>query len=238
MKAETPMRTIKRSELQQGGFQGVCEHRFVMSPKLYAGRQEPGVSSGIGDFVYLADAEFRPHGETGMHGHKEIDVISVMAKGRIAHQGSLEHGQELSGHDVQVQRAGAEGFQHNELNPDDETNRMIQLWCLPETKGECAGYKLYAPEQGQTQRIYGGARDQSNTYASKTLIDVATLLPGQILELAGEFIAFVVTGDGKANAQATSDSTLVEGVDLRFEARADTQLLLIHASGEEPRVSN
>jgi hypothetical protein len=75
--------------------------------------------SGIGNFVYLADARFVPKGETGMHPHREIDVISVMVEGRIAHGGSLEHGQELNPFDVQVQRAGGEGFSHNETNPDD-----------------------------------------------------------------------------------------------------------------------
>jgi hypothetical protein len=30
-----------------------------------------------------------------MHGHKEVDVTSVTVEGQIAHEGSLEHGQEL-----------------------------------------------------------------------------------------------------------------------------------------------
>ncbi len=37
-----------------------------------------------------------------MHGHKEVDVISVMVEGRIAHEGSLEHGQELAGQSITV----------------------------------------------------------------------------------------------------------------------------------------
>jgi redox-sensitive bicupin YhaK (pirin superfamily) len=81
-----------------------------------------------------------PHGETRMHAHHEIDVISVMVKGRIAHEGSLQHGQNLSGNDVQVQRAGGEGFSHNEINPDDNWNRMLQLWVLPEVPGQTADY--------------------------------------------------------------------------------------------------
>ncbi len=76
-----------------------------------------------------------PHGETHMHPHHEIDVISVMVDGRIAHKGSLEHGRNLETDDIQVQRAGDEGFRHNEINPDDEWNRMIQIWVLPEEAG-------------------------------------------------------------------------------------------------------
>jgi hypothetical protein len=45
-----------------------------------------------------------------MHGHKEVDVTSVTVEGQIAHEGSLEHGQELKAQDVQEQRAGGDGF--------------------------------------------------------------------------------------------------------------------------------
>ena len=38
----------------------------------------------------------------------------------------------MDSHHVQVQRAGGEGFSHNEINPDDIENRMIQLWVVPE----------------------------------------------------------------------------------------------------------
>jgi redox-sensitive bicupin YhaK (pirin superfamily) len=116
---------VHREDLHRGGFAGLKETRMVMDPKAWGSHVEPGAQAGLGNFVYLADARFMPHGETKMHPHKEIDVISVMLEGRIAHQGSLEHGQELNVFDVQVQRAGGEGFYHNEVNPDNEENRMI-----------------------------------------------------------------------------------------------------------------
>lgn len=104
----------------------------------------------------MADAKFNPKGETGMHPHKEIDVISVMIEGRVSHEGSLAHGQGLETGNVQVQRAGGEGFSHNEVNPDNKKNRMIQLWVLPEEEGQPAGYKYYIPALTGTTRVYGG----------------------------------------------------------------------------------
>ena len=80
---------------------------------------EPGTWPGLGNFVYLADAKFIPNGETHLHPHKEIDVISVIVKGRISHEGTLEQGKTLEKNHVQVQRAGGQGFTHNEVNPDD-----------------------------------------------------------------------------------------------------------------------
>ena len=89
------MKIIRRNKLRRGGFAGLRETRLVMSPRVFRGQQEAGTSPGIGRFVYLADARFLPHGDTRMHTHNEIDVISVMVEGRIQHEGSLEHGQEL-----------------------------------------------------------------------------------------------------------------------------------------------
>ena len=121
------MEIIHRDDLHLGGFAGLTEHRLVMDPRPFGGHVEPGTWLGIGNFVYLADARFNPHGETRLHSHREVDVLSLMVEGRIAHEGSLEHGQEVSAGQVQVQRAGGEGFSHNEINPDDEKNRMIQF---------------------------------------------------------------------------------------------------------------
>ena len=86
------MKIIKRNFLRRGGFAGLRETRLVMSPSIFAGRREAGTSTGIGRLVYLADARFLPHGDTRMHTHNEIDVISIMVEGRIKHEGTLENG--------------------------------------------------------------------------------------------------------------------------------------------------
>ncbi len=222
------MEILHRDDLPQGGFAGIREHQLVMDPKAFGGHIKPGAWPGIGNFVYLADARFRPKGETKMHGHKEVDVISVMIKGRIVHEGSLEHGQELVPHDVQVQRAGGDGFSHNETNPDDHENRMIQLWVLPENPRQPAGYKLYKPEPGEVARVYGGAADQSQTYPAKILIDVTLLKKGQNMTLGGAYLAYVAQGKGVANGTMVSDGDLLRGEGLDFEASEDAQLIAVH----------
>lgn len=221
------MNVIHRDDLHQGGFAGLREHQLVMSPIAFGPRQKTGTSSGIGNFVYLADARFMPKGETTMHPHKEVDVISVMVKGRIKHEGSLESGEELSGRDIQVQRAGGEGFEHNEVNPDEEENRMIQLWALPEKQGESAGYKIYRPEWGSITRVYGGAEQQEQTYASKTVIDTALLNQGETFNLEGKYLAYLVQGTGVANGISIQDGDLIEGKNLKFQASEETQLIVV-----------
>ena len=223
------MKILHRDDLALGGFAGLREHRLVMGAKLYGDRREPGTWDGIGNFVYLADARFLPKGETRMHSHREIDVISVMVKGRITHEGSLEHGQEMGDTDVQVQRAGGEGFSHNEVNPDDNENRMIQLWVLPERKGESAGYKFYQPQLGEMTRVYGGSADQSQTFDSRTLIDVGLLRTGQHASIGGSFLAYISRGSGLIHETPVTDGDLIRGENLSFEAKEETQLIVVHA---------
>jgi redox-sensitive bicupin YhaK (pirin superfamily) len=221
------MEILHRDDLTLGGFAGLREHRLVMGSKAWGDRREPGTWEGIGNFVYLADARFLPGGETRMHSHREVDVISVMVDGRITHEGSLEHGQEMGSADVQVQRAGGEGFSHNEINPDDTENRMIQLWVLPERPGEPAAYKLYRPKRGGMTPVYGGSTDQDGTFDSNTKIDVGLLEAGQTMSASGPFLAYLTRGSGIIAGVAVTDGDLIRGEDLTFQATGGVQLIVV-----------
>jgi redox-sensitive bicupin YhaK (pirin superfamily) len=225
--AHQNLEILQRDTLNRGGFAGLKEHRLVMDPKLWGERANPGTWGGIDNFVYLADARFNPNGETTLHSHKEIDVISVMVEGRIAHEGSLEHGGSLDTYDAQVQRAGGEGFAHNEVNPDDTKNRMLQLWVIPEVSGEPAGYKKFSPSWGETTRIYGGRPDETESFAAHTTIDVAMLTAGQSIELTAPYLAYVSKGDGELDGISLTDGDLFKGAKGSFEAKSDVQLILV-----------
>jgi quercetin 2,3-dioxygenase len=225
------MDILKRDTLHEGGFAGLKEHRLVKSPKIFGPHEnDDGSWPGLGNFVYLADARFMPHGETRMHNHHEIDVISVIVDGRISHEGSLEHGKDLSVDDVQVQRAGGEGFSHNEINPDDDWNRMIQLWVLPEVAGQAADYKVYQPVKDELTRIYGGSADDKPDFPAKTKIEVALLNKGENIIVDGPFIAYITRGKGLANGNEIEDGDLIRGDTIHFEASDNVQLIIIHTA--------
>lgn len=216
---------LQRDSLTLGGFAGLKEHRLVVDQRLGWGGKNAW--NGLGNFVYLADAQFLPHGETRLHPHKEVDVISVMVEGRIAHEGSLEHGKNIEKNQVQVQRAGGEGFEHNEINPDTTQNRMIQLWVLPETAGEPAGYKSYDLQPGKLTAIYGGNKDQKDTFDSHTLMEVGLLEQKQTIAREGKFMVYVTQGEGEVNGQAVKDGDLLRGEGLELKATRNMQLILI-----------
>lgn len=221
------IKILHRDDLELGGFAGLKEHRLLMDTRLFGAHANSGTWSGIANFVYLSDAQFNPKGETHLHEHKEIDVISIMLQGQLEHQGSLESGQGLGVGDVQVQRAGGEGFSHNEVNPDNSKNRMLQLWVLPEIAGEAASYRLYTPAEGEVSRIYGGSSEQTETLASKTVIELALLKAGQTYQLDKAFIAYLATGKAIANNTMVQEGDLFTAEQLSFKAETAVQLVII-----------
>lgn len=235
------MQVLSRDSLKLGGFAGIKEHRLVTDSRIFGARKQPQTSEGLGSMVYLADAQYDPKGESGMHPHSEIDVISVIIEGRVSHEGSMEHGKDLIAGDVQVQRAGGEGFDHNEINPDNHNNRMLQVWALPEVKGQPASYKFYTPKLEGVSRIYGGDNNQTDTFDSHTLIDIVHLKAGQKLALNGEQLSYVISGEanffeaedkpenGKENKQNhnAQEGDLIRSTNATVTATQDVHLVVI-----------
>jgi len=218
------MQVLHKTSLPLGGFAGLKEHRLVVDERI-GGRNDTW--NGLGNFVYLADAYFDPYGETKMHPHREIDIISIVLEGEIHHEGSLEHGTSLLTGQVQVQRAGAEGFQHNEVNPNPTKNRMIQIWVLPENHGEKAGYKLYDIEQNKLTQIYGGSKDQSKTFDSHTVLEVGRFSKDESITQSGDFLVYITEGSAILNDTLVKDGDLIRGTDLHFKATSDNAQIII-----------
>ncbi|MDO6688018.1 MULTISPECIES: pirin family protein [unclassified Agarivorans] len=208
------MKILSRDSLALGGFAGIVEHRLVTDSKVFGARKKPETFDGLGSMVYLADARYKPFGSSGMHPHRELDVISIIVEGRVSHEGSMEHGKNLVAGDVQVQRAGGEGFSHNELNPDNDTNRMLQVWALPEVEGQRASYKSYTPKLDGITRIYGGDSSQEKTFDSHTLIDIAHVTAGSDLHFQSNTLIYLISGDAQISEKANAEVLTVKEGDL------------------------
>jgi len=212
------MEILRRDSLTRGGFAGLTETRLIRDNKIGG---DSSTWNGLGNFTYLADARFLPHGETHMHPHREIDVITVMLEGRISHEGSLKDGQSMVENQVQVQRAGGEGFKHNEVNPDSTGNRLLQLWALPENAGEPADYKFYQLKNNELIRIYGGNKSQSETFDSHTVIEVGSLNKDKVITKEGQYLAYVANGEGQVNGVKVTDGDLIRGSGFDFTVLSD-----------------
>ena len=212
------MNILSRDTLQRGGFAGIKETRLIKDAKI-GGNSDTW--DGLGNFVYLADARYVPYGESGMHPHMETDVITIMLEGRLSHEGSMKHGQSMVANQAQVQRAGSEGFDHNEINPDQSRTRLLQLWALPEVSGSAAGYKIYNTDDGKLHRIYGGPKEQTKSFDSHTVIDTGLVYKNHQVTRKGETLVYVVNGETIINGQLVKDGDLVRANDIDLKVISD-----------------
>jgi len=212
------MKILKKDTLKEGGFAGIREHRLIVD-KSIGGRSD--TFDGLGNLVYLADAYFEPFGQTNMHSHKNIDVISVFLEGDVDHEGSLNHKVTLKQNQVQVQKSGKVGFIHNEINPNEKKSHIIQIWVIPQDVKDESTYELYDLKQGNITTIYGS--DDINTH-----LEVASLNKNQKISKDGKFQLYITKGKAKINGVIIDQFTLIEDTSLELEALSDiTQVIII-----------
>ncbi len=134
----------------------------------------------------------------------------------------------------QVQRAGGEGFAHNEVNPDANENRLLQLWALPETAGAPAEYKFYDFKDNELIRIYGGKQSQSDTFDSHTIIETGLLNIGKRVTKKGEFLDYIANGEALLNDVLVQDGDLIRGDNLNLVVTSKTLQLTLIGKGDQP----
>lgn len=75
------------------------------------------------------------------HGHKNMEIISLVLAGELAHQDSMGHISTLKPNEVQVMSAGS-GVTHSEYNPStQEVAHFLQIWILPHTENVTSSYQ-------------------------------------------------------------------------------------------------
>ncbi len=85
----------------------------------------------------------------GTHGHADMEILSYVVEGAIAHKDSTGGEEVLRPHEWQRMTA-CTGIRHSEFNPSKtEPLHFYQIWILPERNGLEAGYeqKMFAPRE-------------------------------------------------------------------------------------------
>jgi redox-sensitive bicupin YhaK (pirin superfamily) len=80
----------------------------------------------------------------GMHGHRDMEIVTLVLSGALKHRDSLGHGEILRPGELQRMSAGT-GIRHSEFNPSaDEEVHLYQIWLLPRVAGLDPSYEQKA----------------------------------------------------------------------------------------------
>lgn len=89
----------------------------------------------------INDDRVAPAAGFGMHGHRDMEIVTYMLEGALEHRDSLGTGEVLRRGDVQRMTAGT-GIRHSEFNPSKtEPVHLLQIWLLPQQRGLVPDYE-------------------------------------------------------------------------------------------------
>jgi quercetin 2,3-dioxygenase len=77
----------------------------------------------------------------GMHGHRDMEIVTYVLEGQLAHKDNIGNGAAILPGDVQRMSAGT-GIMHSEVNPSlYDPVHLLQIWILPKENGIKPGYE-------------------------------------------------------------------------------------------------
>ena len=95
-----------------------------------------------------------PENGFGMHPHRDMEIITYILSGSLAHKDSMGNGRVIRTGEVQYMAAGT-GVQHSEFNSSsDEAVHLLQVWIQPDHKGAPPRYAEKSMANAATGRLH------------------------------------------------------------------------------------
>ncbi|MCZ2405509.1 MAG: pirin family protein [Burkholderiales bacterium] len=228
------MLTIRKSSDR-----GYADHGWLQSHHSFsfAGYYDPR-HMGFGNLRVINEDRIAPGTGFGTHGHRDMEIVSYVLAGELAHKDSMGHTSVIRPGEVQRMSAGT-GVMHSEFNhAAGQATHFLQIWILPEHQGIAPGYeqKMFADADKCGRLCLVASRD--GAHGSVRLHADAALYAG--LFSAGEsatleldpqrkYYVHLVRGRLQVNGQALAGADaalLAQEERLVLEGGADAEVLV------------
>lgn len=212
------MLTIRKS--QERGF---ADHGWLKSfhSFSFAGYYDPKYM-GWGNLRVINEDRIAPGTGFGTHGHRDMEIISYVLSGELAHKDTLGNVKGIPPGDVQRMSAGS-GVQHSEFNhaPNDTTH-FLQIWIEPNAKGIPPSYEQKSYTEGEKCGVLRLVASPDGAQGSVTIHADARLYAGLLdgsqtaeLHLAPNRKSYVHVVRGDVDVNGTSlaygDAAMIDG---------------------------
>ena len=193
---------------------------------------------GWGNLRVINEDRIAPGTGFGTHGHRDMEIISYVLEGNLAHKDNMGNVKGIPPGDVQRMSAGT-GVQHSEFNhAPNETTHFLQIWIEPNERGVQPGYEqktfAEADKRGRLRLVASpdGAEGSVSMHADARMY--AGLFDGPetstlALDPARRAYVHVVRGDIDVNGKklAGGDAAMLENESqLALSAGRDAEVLV------------
>lgn len=137
---------------------------------------------GFGALRVINEDRIAPGSGFGTHGHRDMEILSWVLAGELAHRDSMGNGSAIVPGDLQRMSAGR-GVQHSEFNhAPDTTTHFLQIWIEPAVQGSEPGYEQrHFPEsqrRGRLQPVASGDGRAGSVTVQQDVVVLAGLFDG------------------------------------------------------------